>query len=98
MPEWEAFYFHKFFLNGYLVCISKMVRFSAFCWNNLLGVGRVQKIWVDYSQIKTRLDIEPSRHLVSTITGNDIQYGGSRKRKKYKDKSFELLELAVVST
>ena len=63
-----------------------------------LGVGRVQIIRVDYSQMKTRLDIEPSRHLVSTITGNDIQYGGSRKRKKYKDKSFETLELAIVST
>ena len=23
MPEWEAFYFHKFFLNGDWVCISK---------------------------------------------------------------------------
>ena len=23
MPEWEAFYFRKFFKNGYLVCISK---------------------------------------------------------------------------
>ena len=64
----------------------------------IVGVGRVQIIRVDYSQIKTRLDIEPSRHLVSTITGNDIQYGGSRKRKKYKDKSFESLELAIVST
>ena len=63
-----------------------------------VGVGRVQIIRVDYSQIKTRLDIEPSRHLVSTITGNDIQYGGSHKRKKYKDKSFESLELAIVST
>ena len=30
MPEWEAFYFRKFFLNGYLVCISKTVRISAF--------------------------------------------------------------------
>ena len=30
MPEWEAFYFRKFFKNGYLVCISKMVRISAF--------------------------------------------------------------------
>ena len=47
----------------------------------IVGVGRVQKIRVDYSQIKTRLDIESSRHLVSTITGNDIQYGGSRKQK-----------------
>ena len=37
MPEWEAFYFRKFFLNGYLVCISKKVRISAFCWNNLFS-------------------------------------------------------------
>ena len=32
MSEWEAFYFHKFFTNEYLVCISKMVRILAFCW------------------------------------------------------------------
>ena len=37
MPEWEAFYFRKFFKNGYLVCISKMVRISAFCRNNLFS-------------------------------------------------------------
>ena len=36
MPEWEAFYFRKFFKNGYLVCISKTVRISAFCWNNFV--------------------------------------------------------------
>ena len=35
MPEWEAFYFHKFLKNGYLVCISKTVRISSFCWKNL---------------------------------------------------------------
>ena len=66
--------------------------------DSLLGVGRVQIIRVDYSQIKTRLDIEHSRGLVSTSTGNDIQYGGSRKQKKYKGKSFESLELVIVST
>ena len=37
MPEWEAFYFRKFFLNGYLNCISKTVRISAFCWNKLFS-------------------------------------------------------------
>ena len=36
MPEWEVFYFHNFFKNRYLICISKTVRISAFCWNNLL--------------------------------------------------------------
>ena len=36
--------------------------------------------------------------LVSTITGNSIQYGGSLNEKKYKDKSFESLELAIVGT
>ena len=66
--------------------------------NLKVGVGRVQIIRVDYSQIKTRLDIEHSRGLVSTSTGNDIQYGGSRKQKKYKGKSFESLELVIVST
>ena len=35
MPEWEAFYFRKFFKDGYLVYISKMVRILAICWNNL---------------------------------------------------------------
>ena len=30
MPEWEEFYFRKFFLNGYLICISKMIRILAF--------------------------------------------------------------------
>ena len=30
MPEWEAFYFRKYFNNGYLVCISKTVRILAF--------------------------------------------------------------------
>ena len=45
-----------------------------------LGVGRVQIIWVDYSRTKNRLDIEHSRSLVSTITGTNIQYGGSRKQ------------------
>ena len=37
MPEWEAYHFRKYFKNGYLVCISKMVRISAFCWNNLFS-------------------------------------------------------------
>ena len=45
-----------------------------------LGVGRVQIIRVDYSRTKNRLDIEHSRSLVSTITGTNIQYGGSRKQ------------------
>ena len=35
MPEWEAFYFCKFFLNRYLICISKMVKILAFCWIKL---------------------------------------------------------------
>ena len=37
MPEWEAFDFHKFFKNGYSVSISKIVRISAFCWNNFFS-------------------------------------------------------------
>ena len=37
MPEWEAFYFRKFFKNGYLICISKMVRILAFCWNSFFS-------------------------------------------------------------
>ena len=45
-----------------------------------LGVGRVQIIRVDYSRTKNRLDIEHSQSLVSTITGTNIQYGGSRKQ------------------
>ena len=32
MPEWETFYFRKFFKNRYLVCIPKTVRILAFCW------------------------------------------------------------------
>ena len=96
LPIWSGFYSVKQCYSFPCICMK---------WEDFpkkspqkVGVGRVQIIWVDYSQIKTRLDIEPSRHLVSTITGNDIQYGGSRKRKKYKDKSFESLELAIVST
>ena len=41
-------------------------------------------------------DKKNQRSLVSTITGTNIQYGGSRKQQKYKDKSFESLELADV--
>ena len=37
MLEWKAFYFRKLVKNGYLVCISKTVRISAFCWNNLFS-------------------------------------------------------------
>ena len=37
MPELEAFYFRKFVKNGYLVCISKMVKILAFCWDTLFS-------------------------------------------------------------
>ena len=66
------------------------------CYLYFVGVWRVQIIWVNCSQAKNRLDIEPSRILVSTITGNNMQYGDSLKQQKYKDKSFELRELADV--
>ena len=62
-----------------------------------LGVWWVQIIWVDCLRQKNRLNIEPSWSLESTITGNNIQYGGSRKQQKYKEKSFESLELADVT-
>ena len=39
---------------------------------------------------------ESSQSLESTIAGNNIQYGGSCKRQKYKDNSFESLEFADV--
>ena len=53
-----------------------------------------QIIGVDSSQMKFQLDIEPSQCLAFTLTGNNIPYGGSHKRKKYKVESLELLELA----
>ena len=64
----------------------------------VLGVWRVQIIRVKCSQIKTKLDIEPSQGLVSSLTGNNMQYSVSRKLKKYKDEGLESLELAIVIT
>ena len=111
MYQIKAFYMHFIFIiskyyiisqftqqSGELFAFQHLVIRHFVCLHLELGVGRVQIIRVDYSQIKTRLDIEHSRGLVSTSTGNDIQYGGSRKQKKYKGKSFESLELVIVST
>ena len=46
---------------------------------------------VDYLQINVRLNIEVLRSLVSTLTGNNVQCGGSRKWEKYKDKALNHL-------
>ena len=37
MPECEAFDFHKLKKNCYFGPLSKMVRISAFCWNELFS-------------------------------------------------------------
>ena len=52
---------------------------------------------VDTLRTKFRLNIEHSQNLECTLTGNNIQYGGSSKQKNYTDKSFESLQLADVT-
>ena len=53
-------------------------------------VWRVQIIQVNCLQIKIQLDIESSQSLVSTLTGNKVQYGGSSNN-KFKITAFNCL-------
>ena len=48
-------------------------------------------IWVECSQIKTRLDIKPSQSLVSTSTGNDINMAAPVNEKNIKIKALNCL-------
>ena len=58
-----------------------------------VGVWQVQIIRVDCSVIEIRLEIEPSSSLVSTLRGNNLQYGGSCKRNNTQIKALNCIVL-----